>query len=125
MAAAISTAMDEVITAGYIPSGVVLNPADWSAMARTDLTADAYLFGYPGLPGIWGLPVVQTPAMPKGQFVVGDFLEGCQLFDREAASVLYATQNQDDFIRNLLTARAEERLAFLVYQPQCFRKAGP
>lgn len=124
MADAIATAINELTIAGYIPTGVILHPSDWIAIAKAAKTAgDSYLYPTYGA-YMWGLPVVLTFAIAVGKFIVGDFQNGCEFYEREAANVIYATMNQDDFVKNMLTARAEERFAFVVYQNGAFRKAA-
>jgi HK97 family phage major capsid protein len=71
---------------------------------------------------MWGLPVVATQAMSVDSALVGAFKLGAQIFDREDANVVIATQNSDDFEKNLLTIRIEERLALAVYRPAAFIK---
>ena len=70
--------------------------------------------------GLWNLPVVATNAMPVGEFVVGAFQDGAQIFDRLDTEVLLSTENEDDFVRNMATIRVESRLAFAVYRPEAF-----
>ena len=65
-------------------------------------------------------PVVQTQAMAAGKFLSGAFKLGAQVFDRWQARVEVATENEDDFIKNLVTILAEERLALAVYRPETF-----
>ncbi|MBD4918851.1 phage major capsid protein, partial [Xanthomonas citri pv. citri] len=72
----------------------------------------------------WGLPVVATQAMAAGQFLTGAFDAGAQVFDRWAARVEVATENQDDFIKNMVTILAEERLSLAVYRPESFIKGA-
>lgn len=45
---------------------------------------------------------------------------GAQIFDRWASRVEVATENEDDFVKNLVTILAEERLALAVYRPEAF-----
>jgi HK97 family phage major capsid protein len=54
--------------------------------------------------------------------LVGAFSLGAQIFDREDANVVISTENQDDFIKNMITVRAEQRLALAVYRPEAFIK---
>jgi HK97 family phage major capsid protein len=90
------------------------------------LTKDSlhrYLLAMPGdnAPAmLWGLPVVQAFSMPPGDFLVGNFKLAATLFDREEAQILVSTEDQDNFIRNLVTVLCEERLALVVTRPQAF-----
>lgn len=104
-------------------TGTVLNPIDW---ARIELTKDAegrYIFVQPQsetTPRLWGRPIVSTPALSANRFLTGAFKLGAQIFDREDANVEISTEDGDNFRKNLLTLRAEERLALAVYRPQAF-----
>jgi hypothetical protein len=42
------------------------------------------------------------------------------MFDRQQANVQVATENENDFILNLVTVLVEERLALAVYRPEAF-----
>lgn len=50
----------------------------------------------------------------------GAFNLGAQIFDRQQAAIAVATENEDDFVRNLVTILCEERLALAVYRPEAF-----
>lgn len=103
---------------GYVATGVVLNPSDWIAAQRSQPSLAM------ASSGLWGLQAAASIAMPVGNFLVGAFDVGCQLYDREDAHVEIADENMDDFVKDLLTARAEERLALAIYTPAAFRKAA-
>lgn len=115
-------AMLQAEIALFPATGHVMNPLDWG---RIELTKDAdgrYIIGNPQgtiAPTLWGLPVVTTPAIAADKFLTGAFKMGAQLFDRWDARVEVGYVN-DDFIRNLTTILAEERLALAVYRPQAF-----
>jgi HK97 family phage major capsid protein len=105
-------------------TGAVLNINDLEKMKGIkntlgDYIADGGPFG-PPITSIWGRPVVGTPVMPAGQFLVGAFLDGAQVFDRQGVNLLISTENEDDFVKNLATLLCEERLAFTVRRPQAF-----
>ncbi len=109
----------------FPPSGVVLNPLDWARCELAKDTTGRYIIGNPQgtlNPTIWGLPVVESNSMTAGTGLVGAFKMGAQLFDREEANVVIATENDTDFIKNLITIRCEERLGLAVYRPGAFIK---
>jgi HK97 family phage major capsid protein len=111
--------------AEYPVDGMVLNPTD---TARIDLTKDGenrYIAGGPWAqmgPRLWNRPIVETQAMLVDKFLVGAFKLGAQIFDREQASVMISTEDGDNFIKNMVTILAEERLALAVYRPEAFIK---
>lgn len=111
---------------GYIPTGIVLSPTDWGKVATSKSGAGGVYLVDPtyatGQAMLWGTPVVISPAMTVGSYLVGQFNPYSQLFDREDATVEVATMNQDDYLKNLLTIRVEERLALAIYQPGAFSK---
>ena len=101
-------------------TGIVVNNSDWTKIRKLKTAQGAYLIGDPQEatePNIWGVPVVTTPAMAAGSFLVGNFNLAAQIFDRLDAEVLVSTEDQDNFVRNLVTIRCEERLAMVVSQP--------
>lgn len=111
--------------AEYPSTGIVLHPSDWAAIELLKDNTGAYIFANPqslAQPGLWGRPVVTTQAMTFDQFLVGAFQLGAQVFDREQAQVTIATENEDDFVNNLVTILAEERLALAVHRPEAFVK---
>ena len=60
--------------------------------------------------------------MTVDKFLTGAFQLGAQIFDREDANVEISTEDSDNFRKNLVTIRAEERLALAVYRPEAFVK---
>ena len=116
-------AMLQVQLAEYPATGVVLNPIDWAVIETLKDTTGRYIIGNPQgttSQSLWGLPVVTTQAIDPDKFLVGAFKLGAQLFDRWLARVEVATENVDDFIKNMVTVLAEERLALAVYRPEAF-----
>jgi HK97 family phage major capsid protein len=106
-------------------TGIVLHPSDWADIELTKTEDGAYVFANPqniAQPRLWGLPVVSTQAMTIDKFLVGAFRDGAQIFDREDANVEISTEDSDNFRKNLVTIRAEERLALAVYRTAAFTK---
>lgn len=102
----------------YMPSAIVLNSADWADIELSKDSQGRYLFANPqsaASPALWGLPVVVTNSLTAGTFLVGAFDMACQLWDREDASVEIGL-NSDNFVKNMVTILAEERLALTIYR---------
>ncbi|MBS4048152.1 MAG: phage major capsid protein [Alphaproteobacteria bacterium] len=116
-------AMLQAVLAEYPATGSVLHPTDWAKIELTKDTTGSYIFANPlnlATPTLWGRPIVETQAMDQGEFLTGAFQLGAQIFDREDASVEISTQDRDNFIKNMVTMLAEERLGLAVYRPEAF-----
>ena len=113
----------QVALALYPSDGQVLHPIDWASIEMMKDEYGRYLIGNPQgtlSPTLWGLPVVESMAQTVGDFTVGAWRMGAQLFDREQSGVLVSTEDGDNFRRNMVTILEEERLALAVYRPEAF-----
>lgn len=113
----------QVRLAEYRASGIVLNPIDWADIELETDSNGRYIWVNVvegGQPRMWRLPVVDTTAIPQGTFLVGAFDMAAQVFDREDAAVEVSTEDGDNFRKNMVTIRGEERLALAVYRPESF-----
>ena len=120
-------AMLQVQLAMYPSSGIVLHPTDWAAITLSNDANGNYQIAWPQSTVsqmLWNLPVVPSMSMPQGQFLVGAFTLAAQLFDREQANIAISYEDRDNFVKNAVTIRAEERLALAVYRPQAFVKGS-
>lgn len=122
-------AMLQVTLAELSATGHVMHDIDWTDIELIkDANTKGYLFSNPfGTleARLWGLPVAQTnQAGMLGNFLTGSFADAAQIFDREDANVVISTENADDFEKNMVSVRAEERLALAVYRPQAFVKGS-
>lgn len=106
--------------AEYPADGIVLHPTDW---ARIELTKDGefrYIFAnvmQMAGPQMWGRPVVDTQAMDEDEFLVGAFRMAATIYDRMDPEVIASSEDRDNFVKNMITVRAEERLALAVKRP--------
>lgn len=119
----IRLALLQATLAEFPSTGVVLNPIDWAAIELLKDGEGRYIIGKPQegtAPRLWNLPVVETQAIVQDQFLVGAFSLAAQILDRMGIEVLVSTENDKDFENNMVTIRAEERLAFAVYRPEAF-----
>lgn len=113
----------QVVLAEYPATGFVLNPVDWASIELTKDNEGRYIIANPqgGIqPTLWNLPVVETQAQTLGTFLTGAFSMAAQIFDRMEIEVLLSTENVDDFEKNMVSIRAEERLGLAVYRPEAF-----
>ncbi|MEW1677824.1 phage major capsid protein [Streptomyces noursei] len=117
-------AMTKALLAEYEPTGVVLSPTMWEHVeVETDDTGAfrvALQVAVGAQKKVWRLNVVETTAMPDGQYLLGAFGLGAQLYDRENVSVTVSSENSDNFERGVLTFRADERLALEISRPESF-----
>lgn len=116
----IRLAILQVFLAEFPATGIVLHPTDWAQIQLLKDGDQRYLIGNPAdgnTPRLWNLPVVQTQAMDATEFLVGNFNLAAQIFDRMEVEILLSTEHSDDFAKNMVTIRAEERLALAVYRP--------
>ena len=122
---------------GYAPDALLINPADWATLLQTKDSNLQYLLGgpafgsygnggYNGNPRIWGLNVVESAGVAQGQCLVGAFKAGASVITKagEGLRMEVANTNEDDFIKNMVTVRIEERLVLAVRVPAAFETVG-
>ena len=122
---------------GYDADAIIINPADLQTLLLTKDggSTGQYLMGGPAyapygngaygayLP-IWGMKVVSTSAIASGTAIVGAFKACASVITKagEGFRVEVANQNEDDFVKNMITVRIEERLLEAVRLPGGFAK---
>lgn len=119
----IRRAMLQVRLAEYRTDGIVMHPSDWADIEVLKDTTGGYIWSNPTVnngQNLWGIPVVDTTAIPEGEFLVGSFSRAAQVFDRWQARVEVSNTNVDDFEKNLISIRAEQRLALAIFRPESF-----
>lgn len=113
----------QVSLAHYPATGIILHPTDWFLIETSKDADNRYQFASPqnmATPRMWGLPVTATTAQTSDEFTVGAFQLGAQIWDRMNAAVELSTEDADNFVRNMVTIRAERREALTVYRPESF-----
>ena len=103
---------------------VVLNPVDHETfMATTDGNKQYFgagPFAAGMVPTLWGMRVVINENIASGTALVGDGRQAT-IWDRMQAQVLVGTIDKQ-FVRNMLTLLAEERVGLTVFRPKAFAK---
>ena len=122
---------------GYIPDAMLINPSDWATLLQAKDSNLQYLLGGPGFgsygngnyyanPKVWGLTVVESAAVTEGSVIVGAFKPGASVVTQAGSGqrVEVSNSDQDDFVKNMVTVRIEERLVEAVRVPGAFCIVG-
>ncbi|WP_186445035.1 phage major capsid protein [Mesorhizobium sp. J18] len=119
----IRRAIHQVRLSEHTANGIVVHP---DFLLEIDLIKDSeerYLLGSPihgNQPRLWGLPVIATTAMASNEFLVGAFGSAAAIFDRQEAVIELSTEHADNFAKNMVSIRCEERIGMAVFQPEAF-----
>jgi HK97 family phage major capsid protein len=106
-------------------SAILVNPYAYYEMLQIRTTALEYTAPVAGLTfnngGLQfaGVPIVQSTAMAANAFCVGDWKEA-DLLTKSGMSVQMSTEDGDNFTKNLVTIRVEERIGLAIYRPTAF-----
>lgn len=121
----IRLAMADLYTAGYPADAIVLNAADWATIEIELFTTAAgqalYSVNSAGQPFLFGLPIIQAIGMAADTFQVGRFSEAYMVYNREGVVVEMSDSDDDNFTKNMITLRAERRLALATEKPAAVR----
>jgi HK97 family phage major capsid protein len=110
--------------ADYPPNAILLNPVDWAAMEALKDTQGRYLLGNPGSSApaaIWGIPVIPTNAVTADTFLVAALDMAATIYNRDGVAVALSEEDASNFTTNLVTIRAERRLALAIERPAAIR----
>ena len=121
----LQAAMDVQEQTGFAADGIVISPADWYKLrVGKNSSKDYYGGGYFGAQGVkdlWGIPVCVSTAVSAGTIIVGAFKTCASVVTNGGVGVDATNSDVDDFEKNLMTIRAEERLALAVRRPAGFK----
>jgi len=121
----------DVFVAGYEPNAVVLHPFDWETILLEKGTDQRYVWAVVtdnNGSRIWGVRAVESVGaqsratgvdIPRRELIVGDWQMGAQLLDRMDLTVQVGLVDRQ-FVENMRTILAEERLALAIYAPAAF-----
>jgi len=112
-------------SAGYPAEAILLNPADFATIEIELLTTAAgqvrVAVDQAGVMRLWGVPVIQSVGVAADTFAVGAFSQAYTLYNREGVVVEMSESDSDNFTKNLITIRAERRLALATEVPGAIR----
>lgn len=117
--------MDVQTASGYAADAIVVSPKIWQLLRLgQDGNGQYYGGGYfADAQGrqLWGVPVVVSTAVTDKQIIVGAFKTCGSVVQKGGVTVESTNSNEDDFVKNLMAIRAEERLALAVRRPAGFK----
>ena len=123
--AILEAAMDVQLASGYPADAIALNPADWFKIRTLKTTTNEYFgggpFGSQNVPNLWGIPVCVTTAIAANKFAIGAYKTCGSVVQNGGVRVDSTNTNKDDFEKNLMTIRAEERIELAVRRPAGFK----
>jgi len=115
----------DLYLAGYPANAILLNPIDWATMDIELLTTTGMQarvsVDQAGNTRLWGIPVIQAIGVAADTFLVGSLQQACTKYDRMGVTVDLSEHDADNFTKNLITIRAERRLALTVEVPAAIR----
>ena len=104
----------------YSPTAIMVSSSDYNKMfLRKDANANYVVFTN-GVLTLLGIPIVVSNAVTEGKFIIGDFAQGATLAQREGMEIAFAEQNEANFIKDLVTVKATERIALPIHNPNAF-----
>ena len=117
---------------GFPADAIIMNPKTWQIL-RLGKMNNQYVGGGYFADGqgkqLWGVPVYLSSfaAAPvsgsaKGEIFVGSFKACASVVGKGGVAVEATNTDQDDFIKNRMTIRCEERIALAVRRPAGFVK---
>jgi len=111
----------QAFASGYPADAIMLNPIDFGEIEIDLFTATAgqvrININAAGQPVLFGLPVIQSVAITQDSFLVGSFGQAATVHNRQGVVVELSESDGDNFTKNLITVRAERRLAVTVETP--------
>ena len=109
--------------ANFTPSVVFLNPLDYDALIGEKDKQGRYMLANPtaeNTQNLWGLRPILSSQITSGQFIAADAAQGATIYDRMSTEVAMFEQDADNVTSNLITIRAEKRLAFAIENTAAF-----
>ena len=111
--------------AGYPAEAILLNPVDFAnieiELMTTAAGATRVAVDTGGVMRLFGVPIVQSVGVTADTVAVGAFSQAYQIHNREGVVIEMSESDSDNFTKNLVTVRAERRLALATEVPGAVR----
>lgn len=123
--AILTEAMSIEQTTGHACNGVIVSAGVYGKLRLGKDGENRYFgggyWGEQAAATIWGMPVVVIPGSTN-LAIVGDFSTASMVTNTNGIQVAMTNANEDDFVYNRVTVRAEQRVALAVRMPSAFTK---
>ncbi len=121
-------AITDIRAAGGTPNGIVISAGNWAEVLTEKAAVTGNYLGGMGPQAAqelraWGVQVVISANAADDLPLVGDFARGAKAYRRGGLTVDSTNTDQNDFILNLMTIRAEERVVLGITYPEWFLQA--
>lgn len=120
--------MTTLMALNYVPNIIVISPQDYGSLLLTAgaTGGSAGTFSLPGvvtisngMVSVNGIQVVVASWCPADKYVIGDF-SYCQKIVRQGLGIGFYDQDQDNVIKNLITARIESQATIAIQRTDSF-----
>jgi len=113
-------AKNQAQLAEYSPTAIMVNPTDYNKMfLHKDANANYVVF-VNGVLTVLGVPIFPSTAVTADKFIVGDFGLGATLAIREDMEISFSESHSDNFVKDLVTVKATERIGLPIHNPNAF-----
>lgn len=106
----------------FMADVVFVNPKDWEKVDLAKGADEHYVnvvrYDANGMPYLWKMYVVSTPAVKQGEFLLGNLRVACEFWTRKDIVVYSSDSHSDNFVKNIMAILAEKRAALAVYLPK-------
>jgi HK97 family phage major capsid protein len=119
----LAAAINQLALSNYKADYIMLHPTDFHKIVLLKDTQNRYLKDqvYQGLqPTFLGVPVVINTAVPIGDYLLGNFAMGAQLWVRDNVSVEFFREDGTNVRDGFVTVRVSESVAVANYLPNGF-----
>ncbi|MGL5934250.1 MAG: phage major capsid protein, partial [Cetobacterium sp.] len=115
----------QTAAAGYPADAIVMGPMEWADVEIEQMTTSAgqarFTVDADGNLRLFGRRVVECMSMPADTLAVGRFSMAYTVHNRQGVVVELSEHDGDNFRLNLVTVRAERRLALTCERPAAVR----
>jgi len=119
----IVAALNQLALSEYQATQIILHPTDFHKILLLKDSNNRYLKDqvYAGLqPTFMGVPVVLNTAITAGNYLLGNFSQGTQLWIRDNVSIEFFREDGTNVRDGFVTVRYVERVALTNYLPNAF-----